>query len=220
MTAKHSANARISRRRTPWRPLAMATIGGAVLITMGAGVWASLSATASNVDPQTVSTGTLKLTMTPNGTGFSQAISNLAPGDVVNRYVDVSNTGSLDGQALTLVVTGTGSTALTTDATRGLTVTVTECVGGTWTAATGVCSGTTSALVSNKPMANFGTATSLVSGAVTAGETRKLQISVKLPDQNETTVNGALPANTIQGLSTNLTYTFAETQRTATTNNS
>lgn len=43
---------------------------------------------------------------------------------------------------------------------------------------------------------------------------------MRLPDQNETTVNGTLPANTIQGLSTNLTYTFTETQRAATTTNS
>ena len=219
MTAQHSAHVRTTRRAA-WRPLALATIGGAVLVTMGVGVWATLSATASNVDPQDVSTGTLELTMTPEGAGFTQSISGLAPGDVVNRYVDIANSGSLDGQALTLAVTGTGATALTTDATRGLTVTVTECVDGSWTATSGVCSGTTSVLVSDKPVANFGTATSLVSGTVDAGDTRNLQVSVKLPDQNETTVNGALPADTIQGLSTALTYTFAESQRAAATSNS
>lgn len=218
MTAQPSTDVRTTRRA--WRPLALATIGGAVLVTMGVGVWATLSATASNVVPQDVSTGTLELTMTPEGVGFTQAISDLAPGDVVNRYVDVANSGTLDGQALTLAVAGTGATALTTDATRGLAVTVTECVDGSWTTTSGVCSGTTSTLVSNKPVANFGTATSLVSGTVSAGETRELQVRVTLPDQNETTVNGALPANTIQGLSTALTYTFAETQRTAATSNS
>ena len=41
-----------------------------------------------------------------------------------------------------------------------------------------------------------------------------------LPDQSETTTNGTLPAGTIQGLSASLTYTFAETQRDATTSNS
>jgi hypothetical protein len=218
MTAQPSTDVRTTRRA--WRPLAMATIGGAVLVTMGVGVWATLSATASNVVPQDVSTGTLELTMTPEGAGFTQAISDLAPGDMVNRYVDIANSGTLDGQALTLAVAGTGATALTTDATRGLAVTVTECVDGSWTTTSGVCSGTTSTLVSNKPVANFGTATSLVSGTVSAGQTRELQVRVTLPDQNETTVNGALPANTIQGLSTALTYTFAETQRTAATSNS
>ncbi|NGY62560.1 hypothetical protein G7043_26930 [Lentzea sp. NEAU-D13] len=220
MTARHSVDTRTTKRRRAWRPLAMATTGGAVLVMMGVGVWASLSATVSNVDPQQVSTGTLKLTMTPNGAGFSQSISNLAPGDVTNRYVDVANTGTLDGQALTLAVTGTGSTALITDAIRGLAVTVTECVDGTWTSTTGVCSGTASALVSNKPVSAFGTATSLVSGAINAGEARKLQVSVKLPNQDETTVNGVQPANTIQGLSTQLTFAFAETQRAAVTSNS
>jgi hypothetical protein len=64
----------------------MATIGGTVPMTMGAGVWASLS-----------------------GTGFTWAINNLASGDAVNRCVNVSNSGGLDGQAMTLTVTGTAA---------------------------------------------------------------------------------------------------------------
>jgi hypothetical protein len=232
MAGKHAADTRTStghstsaatsaaRQRSVWRPLAMATVGGAVLVTMGVGVWATLNATASTVDPQSVTNGTLKLTMAARGTGFSQGISNLAPGDAVNRYVDLTNGGTLDGQALTLRVTGTGSTALTTDATRGLKVTVTECVSGTWTAATGVCSGTKAVLLSDKAVSDLGTATTLVAGTINASQARGLQVSVKLPDQNETTTNGSLPAGTIQGLSTSLTYTFAETQRTAATSGS
>jgi hypothetical protein len=220
MTAQQSADARTSKKRRAWRPVAMATAGGAVLVMMGAGVWASLTATVANVDPQNVSTGTLSLTMADNGVGFSASITNLAPGDVVNRYVNVTNGGTLAGQALTLAVTGTGSTLLTTNATRGLTVSVTEC-SSNWTVATGACTGgTTSALVSDKPVSTFGAATSLVSGSLSAGDVRKLQISVKLPNQDETTVNGVLPAGTIQNLSTQLTFTFAETQRAAATSNS
>lgn len=218
MTGKHSATD--TKKRAAWRPLAMATIGGAVLVTMGAGVWATLSATSANVDPQQVTDGTLKLTMAANGNGFTQAVTNLAPGDVVNRYVDLTNGGTLDGQALTLKVTGTGATALTTDAARGLRVTVTECASGTWTATTAACSGTKNVLLADKAVSDLGTAATLVSGTIGNGTTRTLQVSLKLPDSTETTVNGVLPANTIQGLSTNLTYTFAETQRAATTTNS
>jgi hypothetical protein len=223
MAGKHAADTstvRAPRQRSVWRPLAMATVGGAVLVTMGVGVWATLNATASTVDPQAVSNGTLKLTMADRGTGFSQGISNLAPGDVVNRYVDLTNGGTLDGQALTLKVTGTGSTALTTDATRGLKVTVTECVSGTWTATSGACSGTKTVLLADRAVSDLGSAATLVSGAISAAQVRGLQVSVKLPDQTETTVNGSLPAGTIQGLSTSLTYTFAETQRTAATSDS
>jgi hypothetical protein len=207
-------------KRSAWRPLAMATIGGAVLVTMGVGVWATLNATASTVDPQTVTNGTLKLTMTTKGTGFTQAITNLAPGDTVNRYIDLTNNGTLDSQALTLKITGTGTTALTTDTTRGLKATITDCTSGTWTTTTGTCTGTKTVLLTDKPIADLTTATTLIPGTITATETHNLQVTVKLPDQTETTTNGTLPTNTIQGLSTNLTYTFAETQRTATTTNS
>lgn len=224
MTGKHMANIgevqRTDRKRSAWRPLAMATVGGAVFVVMGVGVWATLNATASTVDPQSVMNGTLKLTMAAKGAGFTQAISNLAPGDVVNRYVDLTNDGTLDGKTLTLKVTGTGSTALTTDPTRGLKLTVTECVSGTWTAATGACSGSKAVLMSDKAVSDLGTAAILVAGSIGASEVRGLQVSVKLPDQDETAANGSLPASTIQGQSTTLTYSFAETQRTPTTTNS
>jgi hypothetical protein len=45
-------------------------------------------------------------------------------------------------------------------------------------------------------------------------------MKVELPDQNETTVNGVLPANTVQGGSVNVTYTFDLAQRLATSTNS
>lgn len=40
---------------------------------------------------------------------------DLAPGDVVNRYVSLTNGDTLDAQALTLRVAATGSTELITD---------------------------------------------------------------------------------------------------------
>ena len=45
------------------------------------------------------------------------------------------------------------------------------------------------------------------------------EVSLSLPDQNETVTNGALPANTIQGLTTSITWSFNELQRDATTTN-
>jgi hypothetical protein len=45
-------------------------------------------------------------------------------------------------------------------------------------------------------------------------------MKIELPDQNETTVNGALPANTVQGGAVDVTYTFDLKQRLATTTNS
>jgi hypothetical protein len=212
------------RRRAAWRPIAAATVGGAVLVTTGFGVWASLNATASGA-AESVNTGTLKLTAANNGTGvFGQTIGNVAPGDTVNRYVEVTNGGTLDAQALTMQVAATGSSALITDGvspatTKALRVTVTSC-SATWAATTGTCSGTTSVLLAATPVSGLASATSLIAGAIPAGTVSHLQISTQLPDQTETTVNGNLPATTIQGQTANLTYTFTEAQRTATTTNS
>jgi hypothetical protein len=45
-------------------------------------------------------------------------------------------------------------------------------------------------------------------------------MKMELPDQNETTINGVYPTNTVQGGSVNITYTFDLAQRVATTTNS
>lgn len=213
------------RRRSAWRPAVLAAIGGAVLLAMGVGVWATLTATAFNTTPQSIDTGTLRLTMANNGAGFGQTITNMAPGDTVNRYVTLTNGGTLAAQALTMQIAATGDAALITDgvapvATKALTVRVTNCVGGTWTPTTGVCSGTTASVLTATTLGSLSTPVTLIPGSIAAGATQQLQISVVLPDQNETTVNGALPANTVQGKSVQLTYTFSETQRGATTTNS
>ena len=77
-----------------------ATLGGAALVSSS--VFASLTATAFNTSPQSVSTGTLKLSQAPSGVagltgGFLTAIAAMAPGDTVNRFVDVTNAGTLAG---------------------------------------------------------------------------------------------------------------------------
>lgn len=205
---------------------AAATVTVAGLAISAVGVYAGLNATASNGSAQTATSGTLSLTMANNGSGFAQNVSSLAPGDVVNRYVDLTNGGQLAGQALTLGVSDATPTKLTTDATNGLHVTVSQCSGGAspaWVPGTGVCGGTgasSTALASNIALSSLSTAVSLISGAQPAGTIDHLQISLTLPNQTETTVNGVLPGSTIQGLSSSLTWTFTEAQRTATTTTS
>jgi hypothetical protein len=192
-------------------------IGGLALTGMA--VFAGLNAVATNTTPQQIDSGTLKLTYADNGAGFTSVASKLAPGDVVNRYVDVTNGGTLDGKTLTLAAAAANSNKLSTDATNGLQVSVTECTGGTWDNSTGVCSGTegtpvTGALadISSTPLA---LATNVASGAV-----MHYKVAVTLPDQNETVTNGTLPTGTIQGLTADITWTFSEVQRDATTTNS
>ncbi|MDQ3486070.1 MAG: hypothetical protein M3445_11780 [Actinomycetota bacterium] len=206
------------------RMVAGAAFATAGLALAGAGVFAGLNATAANTSPQQVNSGTLKLTMAAatGSAGFTTTLSNVAPGDVVNRYVDLTNGGTLDGQALTLGASDSTPTKLTTDATNGLRVSVTQCSGAAWAVSTGTCGpgGTTSVLANNVAVSSLSAPATLIAGSVPAGTVLRLQVAISLPNQNETTVNGVLPTSTIQGLTANLTWTFSEAQRAATTTNS
>lgn len=201
------------------RLAAAAIVGGGGLLLTGGGVYAALQATANNTAPQASDSGTLKLSLADNGAGFTTAVANLAPGDVVRRYVDLTNGGTLAAQALTLAVADASPTKLTSDATNGLQVAVTSC-STAWAPTTGVCGGTTTVLATSSVSALRAASATLVAGALPAGSVQRLQVSLTLPDQVETTVNGVLPPNSIQGLSASLTWTFTESQRTATTTTS
>lgn len=210
--------------RSPGRSIRVLALAGSLLgamLLVGTSVFADLNATASNTSSHGVASGTLKLTMTKDGAGFDSAISGMVPGDVVHRFVTLTNGGTLAGNTLSLQVSDATPTLLSTDATKGLKVTVDSCDGGTWNTSTGTCSGTivheiTSTALSSmtSSAATFAGTTSMSSSAVL-----HLMITVSLPTQTETTVNGTLPANTIQGLAAALTWTFKEIQRTATETN-
>ncbi|HET7487888.1 MAG TPA: TasA family protein [Acidimicrobiales bacterium] len=214
--AAHSI--RSSRTRSRKRVALAAAFAAGVLALTGAGVYAGLNAVATGTAD--VTSGTLSLTVTADvGAGFGQTISNMAPGDTYNSFVKLTNGANLAAKDLTLAVTGSGSTLLTTDGTKGLAVAVTQC-SVAWTLATGACSGSTTALLASTPVATLSsTPGSVVSGAIAASTVWHLKVSVSLPDQSETTTNGTPPGGTIQGLSTTLTFTFSESQRTAVTTN-
>jgi spore coat-associated protein N len=210
-------------RRLARTPLALtAAVTSVGLALTGVGVYAALSATATSTS-QTITSGTLSLTMAAESgsAGFTSAISNLAPGDTVNRFVDLTSGGTLPGQALTLGVTDGTPTRLSTDSTNGLQVTVSGCTVA-WNTTTGACSGSTNTVLASTPLATLtGSASTLVSGAVASGTVYHLKVGVYLPSLlNDVTTNGTPIANTLQGLSASLTWTFTEAQRTATTTNS
>lgn len=207
-----------------WRPIALAAIGASVLITTGVGVFATLTASVNNVTPQAVESGTLVLSLDNNGIGFSADISNVAPGDVVNRFVTLTNSGSLEGKDLTFKTTSTGSPTLITDGilpatTKALTVSITKC-SEAWIPGTGLCGGTESTLLASTSLALTASVQTLITGAIAVDEEIFLRIAVELPDQSEETINGSLPLVTIQDGAVNVTYTFLESQRVGTTTNS
>lgn len=198
-----------------------AGLGGIGLISSS--VYASLTAVASNTSGGTVTSGTLKLTQAPSTVvgltdGFATSITAIAPGDTVRRYIDLSNTGTLDGDTVTLKAEPSVSNALTTNGTAGLQVTVNECAVA-WTSA-GVCTPGSTVVLSQKSLLAMGSAQSLTLSSVLASSVNHLQFVITLPAGSEVTTNGALPVGTVQGLSTALTWTFTETMRAATTTDS
>jgi spore coat-associated protein N len=197
-----------------------ATVGGAALVSSS--VFASLTATAFNATAHSVTSGTLILTQAPSGVsgltgGFSTAVTALAPGDTINRYVNVTNGGTLAGSSMTLKVADSAATLLTTDAVKGLQVTVKECTVA-YTTVTGACSGTEATVLAATPANTLLTPQSVtfVNGYSASGVTNTRFI-ITMPTGTEVTSNGTLPGSTIQGLTSLLTWTFTETQRTGTT---
>ena len=213
-----------TKKKRTWRPLAGAAIVISVAAIAGQSVLASLNATAFNTTAQNINAGTLKFDLANNGNGFGTSIANVVPGDVVNRYVTLTNSGTLNGIGLTLKTTQTGTPSLITDGispitTKALKLTVTSC-SVAWNTTTGVCSGTPTEELASTVIGSLTSATTLAGSTLNSTAVRYLQMKIELPDQNETTVNGALPANTVQGGSVDVTYTFDLKQRLATTTNS
>jgi len=201
-------------------------VAGLLTLSVGllaaAGVYAGLSATATGAE--SVTSGSLDLTLSPDvGAGFSNFTGKMAPGDTDNVYVDLNNTGSLASAAgMTLGVVGAPSNALTNGsvAGEGLTVTATQC-SVAWTLATGVCSGTTTPILATTQVSTLSTPVALSNIpalAAATGQVAHVQVSLGLA-ATETSTNGVAPAQTIQGLTTTLTYTFTEQQRTGVATN-
>lgn len=227
--SKHAAPKSDSKSHSA-RTLAAAAFGIGALAITGAGVYAGLIADATNTTPESVSTGTLKLTMAAEtgAASLTTTVSNLAPGDIDNRYIVLSNSGTLTGKNLGVsVADGTGS-VLSSSATKGLSISVTRC-SGPYIPATGFCSAATgtpavagveSAYLAKTSLSALGSRTAFA-GPINpaAAAAYNLKVSVHA-DGTETVVNGALPGGTMQGLTATLTYTFAEDQRDGVTTNS
>lgn len=203
--------------------VAAAALGGTALISSS--VFAALTASSNNTTGGSVTTGTLILTQASSGVsgitgGFTTAITAMAPGDVINRYVDLTSSGTLNSASMTLGASGSPSTALTTNGTAGLQVTIKEC-SVAWTN-TGTCSGVQTTDLASASVLSLVTPASLTlqSNSLLSGAVIHLQIGIALPAGSEVTVNGTLPVGTVQGLTTAITWTFTETQRIATTTNS
>jgi len=201
----------------------LAVTAVACLAVTGTGVYALMRAQAFNASAQSVSAGSLLLTLAPTGAsstsgGLTTAVANMAPGDTVNRFVEVKNTGTIPGTNLTLQLSDEEtSSLLTTSPTLGLRVTVTSCP-QPWTLVAGqtaTCTGSTTVLPT-KAVSEAKTALQVLdSGAVAPDASRYYRIGVTLPDNAEVSVNGTPPPVTVQKLTASLRWTFTLDQRAA-----
>jgi len=203
-------------RRSDARPglsgklLATVALLGAAASIAGLGTYATFTSTVSQ--SHTIASGTVTIALGATGASTNRlniGASGLAPGDTIQRSVDLINSGSLDLASVTLTTTASPSSLLDTDATNGLQMVIDKC-SQAWTESgppyTYTCGGTTSSVLASRAVIGSSLALSNL-GSTTAGASDHLRVTLTLP-------SGA--GNTFQNQSSTITYTFTGTQRTAT----
>src|SRR3954449_208316 len=101
--------------------LATAAILGAAASIAGLGTFATF--TSSTSASHTVSSGTVTVALGATGASTNRLTVDataIAPGDTIQRSVDLSNTGSIDFGSVTLTTSASPTSLLDTDATNGL----------------------------------------------------------------------------------------------------
>ena len=164
-----------------------------------------LSSTSAS---HTVASGTVVIALGASGSAnrLSVGATGLAPGDTMERAVDVINNGTLDMASVTLATSATTSSLLDTDTTNGLQIVVDKC-SSAWTESgppyTYTCGATLTSVIASTPVIQ----SSLSLGALSAGATTHYRIKLTFP-------SGA--GNTLQNQSSTIQYSFTGTQRAAT----
>jgi spore coat-associated protein N len=185
---------------------------GAAASIAGLGTFGTFTSTTSAALPAT--SGTVVIALGTAGTAANRltvGASGLVPGDTVQRAAQLSNTGNQNLASITLTTTASPSSLLDTDTTNGLQLVIQACTVA-WTEAgvspayTYTCGGSTSTVLASRPVIGASLALSNLT-ATTAGATDNLLATLTFP---------SAAGNTLQGLSSTITFTFTGTQRAAT----
>ena len=197
-----------------WSPtrklLASLAVLGAAASIAGLGTFATF--TSSTSTSHTVSSGTVTIALGATGASTNRlniGATAIAPGDTIQRSVDLINSGSLDLASITLTTTASPTSLLDSDATNGLQMVIDKC-SVAWTESgppyTYTCGGSTSSVLTTRPV--IGSALALTNlSSLTSGVTDHLRVTLTFP-------SGA--GNTLQNLSSTISYAFTGTQRAAT----
>ena len=200
-----------ARRRSRGRKLLLTiAVLGATASIAGLGTFATF--TSSTSASHTVSSGTVTIALGATGASTNRLnvdATAIAPGDTIQRSVDLIDQGTINLASVTLTTAASSSSVLDTDATNGLQMMIDKC-SQAWTESgppyTYTCTGSTSSVLSSRAVIQTGVTLSNLS-SVTAGSTDHLRVTLTFP-------SGA--GNSFQNKSSTIQYTFTGTQRTAT----
>jgi spore coat-associated protein N len=207
----HLRRAGGSRRRSrAQKLLATAAVLGATASIAGLGTFATF--TSSTSASHTVASGTVTIALGATGASTNRLnvdANAIAPGDTIQRSVDLIDQGTLDLASVTLTTQATTSSVLDTDTTNGLQMVIDKC-SQAWTESgppyAYTCGGSTSTVLSSRAVIQNGVTLSNLS-SLAAGNTDHLRVTLTFP-------SGA--GNTFQNKSSTIQYTFTGTQRAAT----
>jgi len=181
----------------------------------GLGTYATFTSTTSATQ-SALTTGVVQIGLGASGPAnrLTLGASGILPGDTMQRAVDLSNTASAGNDALasiTLTTTASPSSALDTDATNGLQMTIDSCSqawteSGTSPAYTYTCGGTTKSVLASRAVIGANLALSNLASLASA-TTDHLRVTLSLPQS---------APNTMQNISDQLTFAFTGTQRAGT----
>jgi hypothetical protein len=184
----------------------LAIIGTAAAVA-GLGTYGNFTDSTTPMNT-TMASGTLSIDLTqPAGSyAIPVSVTGMVPGDSVTRAVNLVNDGTLGLSTVSVVSSATAPSILTTDATNGLQLSVKSCTvpwtqGGSASAPTYACSGSTSTIMTGPVVSNQGLNNP---NSLNPGGTDYLTFSITLP---------ATADNTFQGKSAGISLSFAGAQR-------
>src|SRR5437899_5632607 len=200
-------------RRRHWRGrklLLTVAVLGATTHCWGLGTFATF--TRSTSASHTVASGTVTIALGATGASTNRLnvdATAIAPGDTIQRSVDLIDQGTLNLASVTLTTTATTSSVLDTDATNGLQMVIDKC-SQAWTESgppyTYTCGGSTSSVPSSRAVIQTRVTLSNLN-SLTTGNTDHLRVTLTFP-------SGA--GNSFQNKSSTIQYTFTGTQRAGT----
>lgn len=208
-TPRHLARVASRPRHLARNLIASVGLLGAAASVAGLTTYATF--TDSDSAAQSISSGVVDLNLGAPGADnrLSVAATGIHPGDTMQRAFKLSNSSTDAMGSVTLTTAATTSSALDTNATDGLQMTIERCSvpwteSGTALAYTYTCGGTTSTVLASRAV--IGTDLALTNVALTPGATDHLRLTLTLPTS---------AGNTFQNLASTVQYTFTGTQRTA-----